>query len=404
MNYDESDIQIVSLETGERTTVHHGGSYPVYARSGDLLFARDYTVFAVQLDLAARTTRGLPVPVVQNVETSVGEQESDNGSANFDLSPQGTLIYRSASDRLESTRVGEFDFETGLVEAFGATAQHGRMTVSPDGTWLAIARQEDDEAEVYLFDLETRTEHRFTHMPGLDLPGCWSPDSKSLYWTHASGDGRYWAFRQPIDGSAPVDTVGGRHDNVIPYSVSGDGHWLLASVWAGPDGWEVTRTDLDDPEADMEPFIGGPGNQVWGAFSPDQRWVTFFSDESGDYELYLRRFPDTGAVWQLTPGDERVLGTAYWAPDGTSITVRLESGFASIPLDLTNGAVRIGRPVHLANDPATRIPSDIDYAMRPDQTGFYGLVGAETRGESASSIVVKTNWLPKLRAMVAGGR
>ena len=403
-DYDESDIQIVSLETGERTTVHQGGSYPVYASSGHLLFARDSHVFAVELDLATRTTNGFPVPVLEDVDTSVGDQEADNGIALFDVSAQGLLLYRTANSQHEDTRVATFAFESSAVEPFGASAKHGRMSLSPDGAWLAVGRRESGQADVYLFDLSTRTEHRFTHSRGLDWPGCWGPDSRTLYWTHASGDGNYWIFRQPIDGSAPIDTIAGNVDNLAPLSISSDGRWLLAMAWSGPDGFDVLRIDLEAADRELEPFISGPANQGWARFSPDDAWVVYFTDESGYVELHLRRHPDTGAVWQPLQDVGRVDGVASWAPDGRSIVVRRQGELVSIPLELRGGAVRFGETQTIVPQGLRWIPNEADYALRPDMTGIYGLVSASGRGQASSNFVVRTNWFDEIRRRVDEGR
>src|SRR5262249_41288025 len=38
-------------------------------------------------------------------------------------------------------------------------------------------------------------------------------------------------------------------------------------------------------------------------FSPDGRWIAYYSDESGNYEVYVRQFPGPGGKWQIsTPG------------------------------------------------------------------------------------------------------
>jgi Tol biopolymer transport system component len=69
-------------------------------------------------------------------------------------------------------------------------------------------------------------------------------------------------------------------------------------------------------------------------FSPDARWVAYFSDESGRNEIYVAPFPDptdarrvtpTGGTWPQWRNDGREL--SYLSPDGmlTAIDVMPQS-------------------------------------------------------------------------------
>ncbi len=60
----------------------------------------------------------------------------------------------------------------------------------------------------------------------------------------------------------------------------------------------------------MEP---SPGVSYWGAaFSPDGRWVAFMSDETGQYEIWVRSFPDGDQVQQISTegGSEPIWGAS----------------------------------------------------------------------------------------------
>jgi serine/threonine-protein kinase len=403
-DYDESDIQVVDLETGERKTVYEGGSYPIYAHSHHLLFARDTTVFAVEFDPTRHTTQGLPVPVLIDVQTSVGDQATDDGSAAFDVSPQGLLLYRTARSGLDQTRVADFDFVTGRAEPFGGIGRNVQMAASPDGAWLAVTRIEEGGSNIYLYDLSTRTEHRFTRQRGLNNSACWGPDSRSIYWTHASGDGKYWIFRQPIDGSAPVDTIAGTRNSLGATGASSDGHWLLVSAFNDRSAWDVELVDLQAGTGEGVPLVDGPASQLMARFSPDQKWMTYFNSESGDFRLELRRFPDTGAVWQVTPGMTQLEGAAFWTSDGKSILMRQNGDILSIPVELQGETVRIGKARKIALDGLLSTGDPTNFAVRHDQQGVYGFyAGAIVKG-SESTYVVRTNWFDDLRARVDEGR
>jgi hypothetical protein len=43
-----------------------------------------------------------------------------------------------------------------------------------------------------------------------------------------------------------------------------------------------------------------PANERSPALSPDGRWMAYYSDESGPYQIYVRAFPDKGGKWQIS--------------------------------------------------------------------------------------------------------
>ncbi|MDQ3243635.1 MAG: hypothetical protein M3Q09_07915 [Gemmatimonadota bacterium] len=69
--------------------------------------------------------------------------------------------------------------------------------------------------------------------------------------------------------------------------------------------------------------------------SPDGRWLTYISDESGRYEVYVRPFPGPGARVQVsTNGGTEPL----WAGNGSRVVYRSSDSFISATLSFAAGA------------------------------------------------------------------
>jgi serine/threonine-protein kinase len=49
-----------------------------------------------------------------------------------------------------------------------------------------------------------------------------------------------------------------------------------------------------------EVYLQTPSTQMYPAFSPDGKWLAYVSNESGDSQVYVRSFPDTGGKWQIS--------------------------------------------------------------------------------------------------------
>jgi serine/threonine-protein kinase len=86
-SYDDSNIEVLNLEIGERKVIHQGGSYPRYLPSGHLVYAREGTLFGAPFDLDHLEMKGSPVPLLE------GLMQGPSGDAHYAFSDTGTLLY-----------------------------------------------------------------------------------------------------------------------------------------------------------------------------------------------------------------------------------------------------------------------------------------------------------------------
>src|SRR5262249_22704215 len=73
----------------------------------------------------------------------------------------------------------------------------------------------------------------------------------------------------------------------------------------GPDIWVLP--DVSDRSAPRKPFPFARTSFVesQGQLSPDGRWMAYTSDESGQYEVYVRPFPSGLGRWQVSTSGGR---------------------------------------------------------------------------------------------------
>jgi len=81
------------------------------------------------------------------------------------------------------------------------------------------------------------------------------------------------------------------------------------------------------------PIVDRPGMNVSPQFSPDGRWIAYESNESGQFEIYVRPFPESGGKWQIsTAGGTQVRWRRdrkelfYVAPDGRLMAASISTG------------------------------------------------------------------------------
>ena len=131
-----------------------------------------------------------------------------------------------------------------------------------------------------------------------------------LAWTPSSGGGK----------SERLSVVNG---TVAPWSFSADGKWLTF--------WPVgVRSDLWVASVERKPGelrLGDParlwqraGTEGAPAVSPDGKWLAYTSDESGNFEIYVKPFEPHGATrsakWQASNDGG---ASPIWSHDGRNL-------------------------------------------------------------------------------------
>jgi tricorn protease len=62
------------------------------------------------------------------------------------------------------------------------------------------------------------------------------------------------------------------------------------------------------------------------AWSPDGRWIAYFSDESGEYNLYVTQSDGKGETRQLTELSENYFSNITWSPDSEKVLFTDKAG------------------------------------------------------------------------------
>ena len=405
-DYDESDIQVVSLDAGERRTIHRGGGAPMVTHRGQLLFVRSHTLFAVQFDVDTGTTSGLPVPVREDVVSSVGNQEDDDGSAQYSLDLRGSLLYldtRGATNQM--SRLAWLDLKTGGVAPFGPSARHGVVMLSPDAKLAVVSRFRDGDDNLYVHDLESGNESMLTYRPSVEYIGAWSPDSRVFYWSQSSDSGdRFEVWRRAVDGSSPPEFVVASPTTagIWPKDISFDGRYLACSAWMGGNLRDILILDLQDLEAGFTPFAPNErDHDDFHWFAPG--FVTYREGLGNAGSLLLRRFPDDGALWNFPD-----LDTGYWSATanaaGDAAIADGPDGIYRFPVDFTDGRVRIGSRETLRTWTIEETQRVLWSTQHPDGERILVLYSDDPMGvQPAPQMVLVTGWLQEVESRLERG-
>ena len=339
-NFDEANIEVVSLDSGKRKVLQEAGYYGRYAPGGYLLYINDGTMYARPFDIESLEVSGTPAPVAQEVTSDDGD-----GGAHYDISSSGTLIYHRGQNIFEEFSILWVDRQGNSSPLWTEEGVFFDPRLSPDGTQLAVTRVEDDNTDIWVFDLEREVATRLTFDPDADAGPTWMPDGRHILFTsfRNSTPGLY---RKRSDGSGEVELLAEADAFLQPSSVSASGSHVVG-VTIGQ-SFDIFVLPLDG-NGEIEIFLSTPFLEWHPAFSPDGRWIAYMSDESGRYEVYVRPYPATGGGrWQISDNGG---GQPQWSGDGKTLFYRSDGGIMSATIEPVGDTLRIGRPREVFEEP-----------------------------------------------------
>jgi serine/threonine-protein kinase len=328
-SWDEASIAVLSRETGEYRTVLEGGTNARYSRTGHVVYAREGSLLAVRFDPEALEVTGTPVRVLDGVAMDT------NGQAAFSLSDDGALLYTPSVGPRGRRRVVWVDREGRTERLIEEPQRFVNVELSPDGGYLALGITGANET-VWLYELARGSLTRFTF--GFDnTVAKWSPEGGNLVFT-SDRDGPFNLYLRDLHGDAPERLT--TSDNLqLPGSWSPDGETLVFEEPRPETGYDVWGLRLSGDRI-PEVLLQETYNERRPYLSPDGRWLSYVSDESGRNEVYVQSFPELGRKRQvsLDGGMDQ-----QWSADGTELFFR--NGDDLMVVDIaSNGQLHIGKP------------------------------------------------------------
>jgi serine/threonine-protein kinase len=318
--FDEAEIAVYSLDTKTWKTIHRGGYYARYARSGHLLYIRDGALMAAPFDLTRLDVVGPAARVVAGVMCEPG-----SGAAQYALSSTGTLVYVPGGPY---ERPWEFFWlhKDGTETPVGSPLRpvvHFRL--SRDGTRIAqVISGATDSA--FVFDIGRGMLTRATFDGNVNNLS-WTHDGKSLvYVSDLDGGG---IFQSPVDGSGTPVKLLGSPDSISRVEICGGSKPALIYVKGNMGARDIWQVSLDTGAAET-PLVKTPFDESDGLVSPDGRWLAYESNETGRREIYVSPYPPGGGRWQVSKDG----GFApIWSPDSSRLYFRLENGNPQVDLE-----------------------------------------------------------------------
>jgi eukaryotic-like serine/threonine-protein kinase len=350
---------------------------------GHLLFMRDRTLVAQPFNLSQLELKGDPVVVADGIDYAANIALGD-----FSVSTNGrVLVHGSGADSL--TRAVWRD-RTGMQTGVLSDAVAIRTPrLSPDGRMLAATRGES-VADIWLTDLERRTESRLTSDSSIDIYPVWSPEGDRItYLSLASNPPS--VLCKPANAGREAEVLHQDSVTAFPSDWSRDGRYLLLSQTNSKSQSDLMVLDLRG-DRKLHPFLVTQHAETHGRFSPDGRWIAYYSDVSGMGQVYVQRFvpgrpasevrlqvSTSGGSFPVWRGDGKEL--FYLSSDGMVMAVNCRTKGESLE---ASGPVALFRTV-----PATGLATT-PYDVTSDGRRF--LLVEPLHPERSELMTVIVNW------------
>jgi serine/threonine-protein kinase len=311
-------IYLAALNSTESRRVLGDNSSVVYfpaSRSdhAHLLFLRDQTLMAQPFDEANLKTIGDPFSVASGVSNTASTVQIAAS-----VSADGTLAYIAGpSVTTQLTWVDRSGTKLGTV---GPATLNSGVAISPDGKSVLTAHQTAQNPGVWLYDLERGSENRFIQAVGASAPlaVAWSSDSQRVLLSMAGPAGQGLYAKNISGGELELLDKSPAWAQRRISDWSRDGRFLLytdVDPKTQPDIWYLPMKS-GRPDGEPVKIVGTDAVESHGQLSPDGKWLTYTSTESGSPEVYVKPFPSGTGVWKVSVNGGR---EPHWRSDGKAL-------------------------------------------------------------------------------------
>jgi Tol biopolymer transport system component/predicted Ser/Thr protein kinase len=401
-NFDDADIEVISLQTGVRKNLYRGAFFARYLPSGHLVWVHQNALYAAPFDVGRMALTGEPLPVLEDISTG-----ADTG-AEFAFSQTGTLVYVSGTGE---PRRAIFSLDrTGKTRPLqAAPGKSGFPRFSPDGKRLAFTAGDGrGHEDIWVRDLDRDVASRITLMPGANQSPVWTPDGGNLLFT-SSNPSAPGIYSTRSDGAGVAQRLTNTATPRAQLAMSPDGKRLAMAMTNTRGGVEIWTARVEGEAGHprlgtAEPFLQTPFVTIQPSFSPDGHWLAYDSREPGKEGLWVVPFPGPGGGWLVSSE-----GTSpTWSRSARELFFLSRAGIMVAGYAANGDALVFGKPQVWSQHPVLDegSPPVATYDVAPDGRSAAVILNADGTAERKpiTHLTFLLNFFDELRRRFPTGR
>ncbi|MGA7791752.1 MAG: protein kinase [Candidatus Acidiferrales bacterium] len=403
-NYDDADVVVYSIASGQRKTVLHGGFYARYLPSGHLVYMHEGRLFAAFFDLKRLEVIGQSAPILEDVVVG-----GFYGTAQFSVSETGNLAYVAGLNGDRNVSVYWMDREGKLAPLREAPGDYFNPAFSPDGKRLALDISDGKRRDIWVYEWERDTLTRLTFAGEANQAPLWTPDGKRIVYSSQDKNGipNLWWIRS--DGAGDAQRLAESKSPQYAASWQPDGKVLAFTENNHATGNIIMTLPVEGDEksgwkpGEPKPFVNRAFIEGDPTFSPDGRWLAYQSNESGILEVYVQPFPGPGGKWQISNGSGTV---PKWSRNGKELFYRTpDNKIMVVTYTASRDSFQAGKPQLWSPGQFTDRGGPSNFDLHPDGKRFAVLKTPGTEQNAAvNHVSFVFNFFDELRRKVPVGK
>jgi eukaryotic-like serine/threonine-protein kinase len=381
---EKNTIFVSALDSQEKRLIVNTSANAAYAEPGYLLYMRNgKTLVAQPFDLRSYALSGDPHTLSDQVLHSPQVYRAVFGVSN------GEVLVTQTGKGATLSQLTWFDRNGRPAGTVGAVGSYNNVRLSPDGRRVATDQTDLDgrQADIWIHELARGAMTRLT----FDLSGpqaaIWSQDGKQILFSGARSL-TFQIYLKNADGSGSEEAVA-ELGNVTgnAWDWSRDSKYILFrkvnELWY-----------LSWPDRVAKPLLQAKWTIRNAQFSPDGRWITYASNETGSWEIYVSPFLRANGKWQVSSGGGQ---EPRWRQDGKELYYVSQDGkIMAVPVK-SSASFEAGSPVPLFQTHRRQPISSQDvfsYDVSADGKKF--LIITKMDEASAAPLSVLFNWASQM--------
>jgi Tol biopolymer transport system component len=319
--------------------------------------------------------------------------------ADFTASSTGVLAYRPGTVHVRSqlTWVSRAGDRLGTV---GPPGRYANNELSPDGSRVAFESFDSRTAtkDIWILDLDRGIRTQLTFDPGNDGFPIWSPDGEWIVFA-SDREGAWQLYKRRANGVGAEERVATTAEAMVPQDWVPNTESIV--YLQRPANLGVLR--LIEPRTreliDRARFEGVGRNDGYGQVSRDGKWMLYSSNEAGQFDVYVQRFPNRDAGrWRISDNGGI---SPRWGPGGRELFYYSSTDSRIVAVPTISGPIfRLGAAVplfkaNLVGGPLPSILWRIQYVPTNDGERFL-LNEALEDAHAQAPVTVVTNWMAGL--------
>ena len=319
----------------------------------------------------------------------------NSGIVHVGFASNGLLAYIEGAPRSRQSRL-VWRSRDGRSEPLAAPVS-GYMNprISPDRTQIAASVEGATTFDIWTYNLQQETLTRLT-FEGDNSNPVWSPDGRRIAFSSVRDNALMSAYVKAADGSGPAEMLYSpdaleNAGQIVTRGWTADGRSLIV-VFTNE---KATNLGVfSEEEGKLQVVLETPAAEGAPALSPNGRWLAYTTDESGEFQIFVRAYPGPGGKWQVSTHG----GTApRWSPDGTELYYRWQNELFAVAVDGSGGSFRANGRETLFDD-LSNVSANFDYDVMDGE--MFLIVEQAGVDSDPPGVTVVVNWLAELERRV----